>query len=459
MVVHPNITSPPPNWGGQGQVRTAAASKSLVEQAREILGGQLDPSQHLITHCTIVASVDVKPVPGIKTGTHKVGSKTINRKWAEYLITADTDQYINNNQDCFSREVLLKSYRTFVGGHNFQEHVQIEEQSKGRIIDAVARDIGNSIYVDILVATDRKHAALVQDIESGELSTLSMGCVCDSTQCTKCGNVAVDETDLCDCIKYAKGNYFYDEAGNRRRIAELCGHPTMNETGGVRYIEASWVKVPAFTGAVLRNIITPSGISAQSDHIRRVLASPPTAWTDQDSIKVASLHLAGEDPPAEEPQAEPAPPPDDLGAAEDKLYKSVKDRVVSRIEKELKEQADGPKPATLPDGSMSTNENITRMAVLHQKLLNGMVRVASTPKDLIQNLAVVNTAFGISVSKDIYRMAYKIGSRHKYASDKDFLEACVKHAGRSITPAEIRTLIRVGSLLSRQEGLIAHKET
>ena len=63
------------------------------------------------------------------------------------------------------------AYPTFVGGHNFQEHVQIEEQSKGRIIDAVARDIGDSLYVDILVATHRKHAALVQDIQAGKMAT------------------------------------------------------------------------------------------------------------------------------------------------------------------------------------------------------------------------------------------------------------------------------------------------
>lgn len=876
MVVRPNVNVP------TGLVRTASTDRNLVEQAREILGGALDPSQYLITHCTIVASVDVKPVPGIKTGTLKVGSKTINRKWAEYLITPETDQYINNNQDCFSREVLLKSYRTFIGGHNFQEHVQIEEQSKGRIIDAVARDIGDSIYVDILVATDRKNAQLVRDIESGELSTLSMGCflpgtmvslgdgtripieevvpgemvlthkgrarevlnkqirynkwnlrhieavgvpgvisttdthpffvyraptvcacgceqplpdfswnadltrkmtrrfkvghdknvfnpnnvysledhqarkarkeeimdfhleevhagdlkagdflcfprgsveeipvdgltvgkarllgyflaegsflkqegkkigvefsfsfseldtyaaevqklllqefpgegipkiqvredkgacavycysapkmaewffsyageycsrkrlheevlkwpvefqknllgtwlngdgnlepegrvtsgtstsydlicqlhflfsrvgiftrmmchisgasseikyavnggvvlrgedgklasftleipqtqapkiagyttkavfdskfknqlrvlddyimfpitsikseeyegwvhdmeveedhsyvvegvavhncVCDSTQCTKCGNVAVDESELCDCIKYAKGNYFFDDQGIKRRIAELCGHPTMNETGGVRYIEASWVRVPAFTGAVLRNIITPSSVVAQSDSIRKILASPPTQWSNADSLKVASVHIknaeeeldfgAAEDSPSEgEGDKAPAEDKDPLKDAEDNLYKNLKDRVVSRIEKELKDK--GPAPAVLPEGSMSTNENISRMA--YQKVVVGLTKVASSNKNLLQNLAIVNSAFGISVNPDIYKMAYNVGSRCKYADDSEYLKACIKTAGRPLTQAEARTLIRIGSLLSKKE--------
>lgn len=445
MVVHPNIAQP------SGLVRTAAANRNLVEQAREILGGNLDPSQHLISHCTIVASVDVKPVPGIKTGTLKIGSKTINRKWAEYLVTPETDQYINNNQDCFSREVLLKSYRTFIGGHNFQEHVQIEEQSKGRLIDAVARDIGDSIYVDILIATDRKHATLVREIESGELTTLSMGCVCDSTQCTKCGNVAVDETELCDCIKYAKGNYFFDDQGIRRRIAELCGHPTMNDTGGVRFIEASWVRVPAFTGAVMRNIISPSGIVAQSDSIRSILASPPTQWSDQDTVKVASVSKTSEEDM--DPSA-PAEPADPLNDAEEKLYKSLKDRVVGRIEKELSEKGK-PKEPTLPDGSMSTNENISKMA--YQTVVSRITKTAKSNQDLIRNLSIVNSAFGIRVSSDIYRLAYNVGSRRSYPSDKEFLLACVKLANRPLNQAEVRTLIRVGSLLSSRE-LVAHKE-
>lgn len=455
MVVHPNITQP------TGLIRTAAANHNLVEQAREILGGNLDPSRHLISHCTIVASVDVKPVPGIKTGTLKVGSKTINRKWAEYLVTPETDQYINNNQDCFSREVLLKSYRTFIGGHNFQEHVQIEEQSKGRLIDAVARDIGDSIYVDILIATDRKHATLVREIESGELTTLSMGCVCDSTQCTKCGNVAVDETELCDCIKYAKGNYFFDDQGVRRRIAELCGHPTMNETGGVRFIEASWVRVPAFTGAVMRNIISPthSGIVAQSDSIRKILASPPTQWSGQDSVKVASVGKTSEEDPdfsagGEAPAEAPKEPADSLGDAEDKLYKTIKDRVVGRIEKELSEKGKASEPA-LPDGSMSTNENISKMA--YQTVVSRIVKTAKSNQDLIRNLSIVNSAFGIRVSSDIYRLAYSVGPRRSYTSDKEFLLACVKLAGRPLNQAEVRTMIRVGSLLSSRE-LVAHKE-
>jgi intein/homing endonuclease len=56
------------------------------------------------------------------------------------------------------------------------EHIQLPELSKGFIIDAISRDLGQTCYIDILVGTDRKHGKLVSDILSGEMSALSMGC-------------------------------------------------------------------------------------------------------------------------------------------------------------------------------------------------------------------------------------------------------------------------------------------
>jgi hypothetical protein len=83
-----------------------------------------------------------------------------------------------------------------------------------------------------------------------------MGCHVGFTICTKCGNVAEDETQLCRHIKYEKGNWFIDGKGQRRKISELCGHLT-KEPGSVKFIEGSWVAHPAFSGAVLRSILDP----------------------------------------------------------------------------------------------------------------------------------------------------------------------------------------------------------
>ena len=80
-----------------------------------------------------------------------------------------------------------------------------------------------------------------------------MGCISLFTICTQCGNVAVDDTQLCSHIAYAKGGKFIDENGNEHRLAELIGHVTIPNSN--QFIEASWVRAPAFSGAQRRNVL------------------------------------------------------------------------------------------------------------------------------------------------------------------------------------------------------------
>ena len=103
-----------------------------------------------------------------------------------YYIDPVCSPLVNNNGNAWTNPVLLATFRSFVGGENYLEHVQIPELSKGKILDAVIRPIRykNSklakdapvYYTDILVATERKHDKLCKRIAAGELGTMSMGC-------------------------------------------------------------------------------------------------------------------------------------------------------------------------------------------------------------------------------------------------------------------------------------------
>ena len=125
-VVHPRVSGK--SWK---KVRTASSdgpSANLVAQASEILGDNFNPEKFLLTHATIVCSVDVESVPNTRLGSQLDNyGRRINRKWSDYRIKGDCDKFINNNHDAWERSVLLKSYQTFVGAHNFCEHVQIED--------------------------------------------------------------------------------------------------------------------------------------------------------------------------------------------------------------------------------------------------------------------------------------------------------------------------------------------
>ena len=211
-IVDPHVTG-----SGWAKIRTAAKAsagvkENLVARASEFFGKPFDPKDYLLTHCTIVASVDVYSPPEMKLGKVLVNGFRVYRKYPNFRVKVGCDKYINNNLDFWPREVLLKSYKTFIGGHNFVEHVQVEDLSKGRIIDAVARDLGDTVYVDILIATDRKHTDLVAAIESGKMGTLSMGCFLPGTLVTMADGTRIPIEDV------APGDMVLTHKGRSREV-------------------------------------------------------------------------------------------------------------------------------------------------------------------------------------------------------------------------------------------------
>lgn len=227
--------------------------KDYVSRVAKTVLRKCDPKQYLLSHATIVASVDTFAPKGAKTGRSLNRGIQIDVRWPDFRIKPECEDIINNNGDAWERSLLLSTYRTFIGAQNYLEHIQIPELSKGFIVDAVARDLGKTCYVDILVATDRKHSKLISDILSGEMNSFSMGCISLFTTCTKCGNVAADDSQLCPCILYEGKHSVYTEDGQKYKIAELIGHTSVPNSN--QFIEASWVKAPAFTGAVRRNFL------------------------------------------------------------------------------------------------------------------------------------------------------------------------------------------------------------
>lgn len=461
---------------GKG-IRLAAPgiNDNLIERASEMMQTPFDPSKFLLTHATIVSSVDTYAPPGTKTGSVLVEGFRVNLKYPEFRVTQNTAKYINSNNDFWPRAVLLKAYPTFIGGHSFLEHVQLEELSKGRIIDAVARDIGESIYVDILIANDRKHADLIHAIESGEMSTLSMGCLIDGSQCSKCGHWAADETELCSHIKYMKGNTFFDEQGNPHKIAEKCGDESLDPTGGVTFIEASWVKSPAFLGAVARNILTPT--DDQVKQATAILSSPPPQWSADANIKAASRILNGggilipkkfgaaEDLTVEDEvflagwedgedaggeSAEPSvEAPKEEASPVDDMVKRLEEYAAKEVERRLREKMQ--KPAEPDSGNSSLNETIMKQAgMAYQASMDVLVRTASSDASLIDAVAELNNKLGIHIPVGVYRAALRVGSVSAYSNADEFRVACDNALGRRTNLSEARTLIRLGKLLSRR---------
>lgn len=435
LVRDPNVQ--PGTWKSR-------VASSRQKYASSVLS-QYSPDKWLLSHVSIMASVDVEPdFPGQPT--------------KNFRIIPEHSFLVNNNGDAWERELLMKTYKTFIGANNYCEHVQIPELSKGKVVDAALRvvDLAPSTkadgtqltaqYVDLLVATSWENDDLCRKILSGEFNAMSMGCFAPGTlitmgdrtkknitdvlpgdyvvthtgniapvkntqirhkdevilgvyilgrerptyvttehpyfaidietavenkggyvkplwtpaselglgyfvtlpvvpadvtdswefldketvvswfdgaedraesfvantlkngyllkqvdhvedrhyvgqvfnfevegdnsyiandvavhncliqysQCTKCGNIAKDETELCEHVRFYKNTFYYDRDGKQRVIAELCG--SADDPKSVTFIDASWVRNPAFPGAVLRNIISPP--TAEHPHPR-----------------------------------------------------------------------------------------------------------------------------------------------------------------------------------------------
>jgi len=462
------------NFSGWDEVRGHTANPFVDRAASKVVFRGYDPSDYMLSHCTIIASVDTEQGHG-PLGRSIVDGFQINRRYADWLVTPNTSRYINNNNDCWERKMLLSCFKTFVGGENYVEHIQIPEMSRGKIIDAAARDIGDSIYIDILVATHRKHKPLIAAITSGQLQTLSMGCSVEFTICTKCGNVAYDETQLCPHIRWAKGNEYIDEFGNKRKIAELCGH--ISEPESVKFIEASWVANPAFTGAVLRNILSPQEILNVENKLHAAYMREPNIDINQ-FMKAAYQLKVGQygDEGTQEP-APKAPEKNPFDQAVDDLANQLREKAVEKVRGEIG------KDEAKPLRDENQNDTLIKSALSHpawnqiakaviatvgkgepaRKTLLGLIMMKTggweavkasrllTGREILALSRVMDLAGKRTIMAGegrIYRTVIAVGGRAPYRDDAHYMAACRRVLGREPTQDEKKALLVKGQLFS-----------
>ena len=196
----------------------------------------IDLDNYIYIHTTIMASVDLEPN-------------------SDYFITRATEKYINTNGDAWPREQLLKDYGTFKTATVYVEHDQNPERAKGKVLDAIARDMGDTILIDLLFCIDRRHADLVHNVETGIANAVSMGCTTKYTICSICGNVAHDEKEYCTHVKRMKNQMVRCADGVYRKVCELCFDSN--------FYDCSVVANPAFAGAVFRKLVASDQVSMQ----------------------------------------------------------------------------------------------------------------------------------------------------------------------------------------------------
>lgn len=457
--------------------KALSPAPDFQQRTAKVILQEYDPSKYMLSHATIVASVDVENTSA-PLGKHYIDGFEIDRKYQDYYITPETSRYVNNNNDSFERKLLLGSFKSFIGAYSYVEHVQLPELAKGRIIDAAARDVGDSVYIDILIANDLKHAPLIRAIKNGQLGTLSMGCSTSDTTCSKCGNVASDETQLCACIRFFKGSEFIDELGKKRKVAELCGHFT--NPSSVRFIEASWVANPAFKGAVIRNVLSAAEIDSVEKKLHLAFSTPgPVA--DSTAMLKAARHLFSQDEqaPSEDSAQKPSEKPKDaISKAVEDLSTAIRDQAIEHVRNEIN-QGEASKVREVVDENKQ-NESLIRSAMQHpewkklaklvisfvgksdaRKVLQGLLlykhggwKALKTAEMTGREILAVSRVLDLMLKKSsmagetrVYRTVLSVGGIGPYNGDVEtYLAACRQVLGRVVTGAEAGQLLEKGRL-------------
>jgi hypothetical protein len=176
-----------------------------------------------------------------------------------FYIPANMVKFVNSNGNSFLNEHLEKYYTSFIGAHNFYEHIQDPKKSYGFLGGAVLRPItqedGSTVnYVDVLVCTNKNvvpNKSVVNRVEAGKLTTLSMGCFSTGYRCSKCGHMFVESSEKCDCIRRSLGRNYLSPKGELSKVSAIV-YPYVGDQedgAGINFVELSWVEDPAFVGA------------------------------------------------------------------------------------------------------------------------------------------------------------------------------------------------------------------
>lgn len=457
-------------------------SPNHLNRVAKTIVQKCDPSQYLLSHATIVSSVDTYEPRGAKIGKSRLHGVEIDIRFPDFRVTPTTHKYINNNFDCFSRGVLLTTYKTFVGAQNYLEHIQVPELSKGFIVDAVARDLGDTVYIDILVATSRIHKQLVDDIISGKMNSMSMGTQSLFTICNKCGNVASDDASICPCISYiGKGTLFQDEDGVEHPICELIGHATVPNSN--HFIEASWVGNPAFSGATRRNLLNPESKVSPEQLTEAKISSEirSSSPVDLDAVwsRAASTIRTAEDEeqdgpaldaeePSEESPEDDGSDPDSEGDEQsvDKMIQEAKDALTHKLLQSILDSI-GPKPHDVPLVSPSApinlengNDNLqhastfdrrfasvfsnpsvlNRAKRIYSKISSGKANEISFHDHVFYNYTIMSVS-GKKPNLEVFATVGKLGSIEKFPSETSYIACVEKRLARKLTDSEKQSVL------------------
>jgi ssDNA-binding Zn-finger/Zn-ribbon topoisomerase 1 len=230
-------------------------------------GSPIRQKFQILSHATVMASSSDKLAKFhgeiAKDAQGRVDLAAEMRKHPDALwlrVRAIVADEANDNGDYFSREEVMKYYRTFEGVPVFTNHEnQKVEAAKGKVVLAEWVDSENAVYCTMFV--DREaHPALCRAIEEGYVTDVSMGTQVDYSTCSVCENKAFAADSYCPHVKTMKGR-------------TVDGKKVFERNYGLKFIEVSVVTDGACQSCTIQEILDPADVAGNGEALMRAADS------------------------------------------------------------------------------------------------------------------------------------------------------------------------------------------
>lgn len=171
-----------------------------------------------------------------------------------YTVVRAISARVNQNYDGWPSNELRQAAHTFVGKPVFVNHENFDpKKARGVVVAARYVENGRDKYIETVMEIDAKNFPLLaKEIKTGGLDSVSMGAEAGFTICSACGNKAFDEPDMCDHIKYHKGETIRTHNRKTGKVEDKLVYESCHKLG---FFELSYVFDPADETAVASKVI------------------------------------------------------------------------------------------------------------------------------------------------------------------------------------------------------------
>ena len=130
------------------------------------------------------------------------------RNWA---VSSYEDWGLNQNADGWKAKNLKDDYKSFDGAWVCLNHVaDTHTDSVGSVLHPVYTPenyVENILAVNRQKAIKKGHPFLEKDILEGRVTDTSMGCLARASECSICGNVASNDDEYCEHLRFDDNNF------------------------------------------------------------------------------------------------------------------------------------------------------------------------------------------------------------------------------------------------------------